>query len=509
MSLALAAAASVWMVAGNAPEMACTDGGCPASARGNALLMKPPKIEKVSVDMAEPPQNAGLAEVHTIIGPVELVESTNNRISRITDQMTDPNGGAVAAGAGREVSDEDVKTFTNILKTAAKIQKQIPDRVGDAPSADASTALRDLERDEAAGTDASKDVQGKDKEAIRRAIDELSKTESPETAEKKGELITSKILQDLNNEGDTPEQATNVEEGSTVFQGDMVAENNSQLLLFQRNAGRGERWSGTLWPEGKLKYCLHSSAETPEHINAMNEAREHIESATNGCITVEQVAKSASSDTCVEPGAIVTDGGGCSSYVGKVSVQGGGHVTLHRYGCTSLGVAVHELLHALGQSHEQSRPDRDTYVQIQWQNINSGTEHNFDKRDTADAAIDYDYTSLMHYGSTDFGKQGRTTIQVLQEGHTIGNRQGLSAADKDQLSRMYCGGSTGTSPPRRRRAATSPPRRRRAPVPAPPPSGCPVYPSCQLESGCGCDVQYTAMKGHTTTGDWCYFCYMW
>ena len=36
--------------------------------------------------------------------------------------------------------------------------------------------------------------------------------------------------------------------------------------------------------------------------------------------------------------------------------------------CTVLGIAMHEILHALGQAHEQSRPDRDAYVTIKWQN---------------------------------------------------------------------------------------------------------------------------------------------
>ena len=39
---------------------------------------------------------------------------------------------------------------------------------------------------------------------------------------------------------------------------------------------------------------------------------------------------------------------------------------------------MHELLHAVGFKHEQSRPDRDTYVNILWENIESGFKHNFD-----------------------------------------------------------------------------------------------------------------------------------
>lgn len=58
----------------------------------------------------------------------------------------------------------------------------------------------------------------------------------------------------------------------------------------------------------------------------------------------------------------------CSSklgWVGKLQ-----RILLGR-NCMRYGIIVHEILHALGLFHEQSRPDRDHHVRILWDNIKS------------------------------------------------------------------------------------------------------------------------------------------
>jgi meprin B len=54
----------------------------------------------------------------------------------------------------------------------------------------------------------------------------------------------------------------------------------------------------------------------------------------------------------------------------------------------------------IGLWHEHARPDRDDYVNIYLNNVNSADEDNFDKETTTYAltlGVPYDYGSVMHY----------------------------------------------------------------------------------------------------------------
>ena len=96
--------------------------------------------------------------------------------------------------------------------------------------------------------------------------------------------------------------------------------------------------------------------------------------------------------------------GGCWSWIGKQSKQPQ-QLNLETPGCIGHGIILHELMHALGFKHEQSRPDRDEYITVLWDNIISNKQYNFNKSTNIDQlGTPYDLCSVMHYGLTQFSK---------------------------------------------------------------------------------------------------------
>ena len=72
---------------------------------------------------------------------------------------------------------------------------------------------------------------------------------------------------------------------------------------------------------------------------------------------------------------------------------------------SSNSTIMHEFIHSLGMYHVQSRADRDKYVEIKWDNIKKGKEHNFNKhKNTLTFGVPYDPMSIMHYEYWSFAK---------------------------------------------------------------------------------------------------------
>jgi hypothetical protein len=137
--------------------------------------------------------------------------------------------------------------------------------------------------------------------------------------------------------------------------------------------------------------------------------------------------------------AIVFENGkGCKSYVGRI----GGHQPI-RIG-TGCGVQeiLHEILHAIGFVHEQSREDRDQYVRVLWDNINPDYKSNFEIAPEAILEIgsynDFDYRSIMLYQANTFARTpDLKTLESVGRDPIEPTGEGLSRSDISRIARLF------------------------------------------------------------------------
>ena len=212
-----------------------------------------------------------------------------------------------------------------------------------------------------------------------------------------------------------------------------------------------------LWPNGEIPYAVDGSAQGK--IPAINWAFGVFQSTP-----LRFRPRTAADRDYVVFREL---GGGCWSYLGRQ----GGPQDIDVTTCAGGNIA-HELMHAAGFYHEQSRGDRDSFITIVWDEISPEMRSNFDKRDARGQDIGpYDYGSIMHYPATAGSRTGNPTIIPLQGNVRIGQREGLSALDRAAIETLYPASS---QTPVAAAPATAPPP---AAPPAIPPVTTPPVPS--------------------------------
>jgi len=197
-------------------------------------------------------------------------------------------------------------------------------------------------------------------------------------------------------------------------------------LLRDRAAAQGIGIKGTQyrWPNKTLPYVINGALPNP---NRVTDAITHWTANT----AIKFITRTNEPDY-VE----FIDGSGCASSVGR---RGGRQVVMLGSDCTA-GNCIHEIGHTLGLFHEQSRGDRDAFIEIRWANILPGYESNFYQQlnDGQDLGA-YDFGSIMHYPLDACSANGQPTIQVVGNagGVHVGQRLGLSQTDKAAIAQMY------------------------------------------------------------------------
>uniref|UniRef100_A0A7M5U6M1 Metalloendopeptidase n=1 Tax=Clytia hemisphaerica TaxID=252671 RepID=A0A7M5U6M1_9CNID len=128
----------------------------------------------------------------------------------------------------------------------------------------------------------------------------------------------------------------------------------------------------------------------------------------------------------------------CYSSIGK---RGSNQTLSLGDNCLSDSIIQHELFHALGFFHEQSRLERDSFVTVHWDNIIKGKEHNFQKYKIGEAHHlneAYDEKSIMHYSNYIFAidKNKMTISSKANPTKFLGGFQ-MTDTDVRQLNKFY------------------------------------------------------------------------
>ncbi|XP_066926859.1 zinc metalloproteinase nas-4-like [Clytia hemisphaerica] len=233
------------------------------------------------------------------------------------------------------------------------------------------------------------------------------------------------VNQPINDE-DMNKALNKIPENDQLFEGDMVMDNRLReavLGISKKSVVTGD----VKWPNQTLVYEIDANFV---NVPLLKEGIHEFETRT--CIRFKLRTN--------EPDYVyyTSKENVCSSNIGKV----GGKQEIHiGKDCMVLGTIIHETMHALGFIHEHSRPDRDEYLKVNWENIEKDEWSNFNKYsgfEVSDENVGYNFASLMHYRNDAFTMNGKDTLIAKgDESLKFGQRIKFSVGDVRGINRFY------------------------------------------------------------------------
>jgi Astacin (Peptidase family M12A) len=245
-----------------------------------------------------------------------------------------------------------------------------------------------------------------------------------------------------------PVSVENIDNKTFLYQGDILL---SKPDVLDRSAP-DKFLLNSQWPNGIIPYQIDPNIPSKERItDAMNtywmqntsvsfvELNETNRGAYPNFVTFVYSPPRDPSDRYSAP---------CASQVG---MAGGEQYVLVPDWCPTGGLA-HEIAHLVGLWHEQSRCDRDQFIELHLENTSPRSRHNWENVCYTDPDLEainpqsplsigpYDYCSITHYGETAGSINGLPVMipkQPVVGCEGIGQLDGLSRGDIAGVQWIY------------------------------------------------------------------------
>lgn len=232
-----------------------------------------------------------------------------------------------------------------------------------------------------------------------------------------------------------------VVDGVGVWEGDILLGPIHELEEYRGEKGQLERSataSTNKWTGGVIPYTIDPTIPTQSRIT---DAIAHWNTQLSGSIRLVP----RTTESAYVHFTRASSSGTCSSYIGRLGIPA---QPINIGDACSKGNVIHEIGHSVGLYHEHTRSDRAGWVVINTANISSSALSNFTIATSGQLVNSYDYGSIMHYGAYSFSSNGLPTIVTINPaGATIGQRNGLSAADIAGVRIMYPSSTPPPPPP--------------------------------------------------------------